>query len=87
MFPLPTIRVVNPTAPSGFMLINERDRTADHELWTPEMVDRQSVDDGLSVNRRVGKGARGKWYGWVGAERKVGPFDTDVEAAAALKGV
>lgn len=73
MFALPTVRVVNPASPDEFMIINESDLTADHELWAD-----------APAGSRIGKGPRGKWYVWFGRERAEGPFGTEAEAEAAL---
>lgn len=81
--PLPTVRVVNPAAPDRFMIINASDLRDDHELWSDGPA---KMDEPIESDLRIGKGPRGKWYVWRGRERAEGPFDTETEADAALKG-
>lgn len=83
MHALPTIRVVNPAAPDGFVIINASDLRDDHELWREPEAMPMAVDVPLTV----GKGPRGAFYVKRGREIVAGPFDSEEAALdAATKG-
>lgn len=42
---VPTVKVVSPSAPGGFIVINESDLTAEHEIWTERPV--RPIDETL----------------------------------------
>lgn len=86
MHALPTVRVVNPAAPDGFVIINETDLRDDHELWRePEPA--EAMPMALDVPLTVGKGPRGAFYVKRGRETVAGPFDSEEAALdAATKG-
>lgn len=71
-YPLPTVRVANPRDPSAFMIINQDDLTADHEIW-PEQEDGfvlayppiERMDPGeRDVCAQVGEVLIARSFGW-----------------------
>jgi hypothetical protein len=96
----PTVKIVSPAAPHGWVVINESDRAAHHELWTgqervaaPVTAPDASPAAGLAgeddfgsddPSLRVGKGPRGKFYVKSGKEHIHGPFETEELAFDAL---
>lgn len=45
---IPTVKVVSPSAPGGHVIINERDLTPEHEIWTGEAKPVKDVSGTIS---------------------------------------
>ena len=91
-----TVRVVNPSDPASYMIINESDFVqGQHQLYDSAPVFVEACDDPQIVGAqvpgaaqddlRVAKGPGGKWYVWRGKQIVSGRLDSEAAAVEAMR--